>query len=354
MKRIGFTLVELLVVIAIIGVLIALLLPAVQAAREAARRMQCGNQLKQISLAVHNYNDTNKSLPGGANKFDRTTGSMYRYSVFLPLLPFMEQGSLYDEFISSYASDNPWSNNAMWQTKIGILSCPSDTFSVSAPLEIGFISYRACVGDWIDRACQDKVGNPRGVFSLVNATWRELGSLADGTSNTILFSEAAVAKGDSVNRILGTLVTETSSTVDGNNSPAGKDPSACAKKKDGTKYTSSPSLASHAGRRWGDAATVYTAFSTILPPNSASCTYGGSDGDNSSTDAGNGKIMSASSYHSGGVQVALGDGSVRFVSETVNAESSGITAPAIVDSGESQFGVWGAMGSMSGGEASSL
>ena len=100
-KQSGFTLVELLVVIAIIGILISLLLPAVQAAREAARRMQCSNKLKQLTLAVHNYMDSGKSLPhyaGGPYGTLNAADNPGRWSGLISLLPYMEQGALYDRF----------------------------------------------------------------------------------------------------------------------------------------------------------------------------------------------------------------------------------------------------------------
>jgi prepilin-type N-terminal cleavage/methylation domain-containing protein len=101
-KRSGFTLVELLVVIAIIGILIALLLPAVQAAREAARRLQCTNNMKQMGLALHNYHDTYKAMPwmrGPSNDGTRNTrplGNEQTIGAFMHILPFLEQGPLYD------------------------------------------------------------------------------------------------------------------------------------------------------------------------------------------------------------------------------------------------------------------
>ena len=132
----GFTLVELLVVIAIIGILIALLLPAVQAAREAARRMQCSNKLRQIGLAMHNYHDTHRVFPPGAIAFvDSCPPSGYRaqdqgppWSVLI--LPYIERMSLYQDFdfsgtFSARLSDNG-SNQALQFTPMATFQCPSD------------------------------------------------------------------------------------------------------------------------------------------------------------------------------------------------------------------------------------
>lgn len=121
MKRSGFTLVELLVVIAIIGILVALLLPAVQSAREAGRRTSCQNNMKQIGLAIHNFHDTKGYLPSSGRP---PTASTVRYSVFLVLLPFVEQKPLYDMYDSSVN----WShanNLPVTGTRIAFYECPS-------------------------------------------------------------------------------------------------------------------------------------------------------------------------------------------------------------------------------------
>ena len=133
--RRGFTLVELLVVIAIIGILIALLLPAVQAAREAARRAQCSNNLKQIGLALHNYHDTNKTFPPGAFWYayqGSTAVSLYRGSILVRLLPFLEQQPLYDRFDFKTETDNQTdADGELLGAKIvPVYVCPSDTGDV--------------------------------------------------------------------------------------------------------------------------------------------------------------------------------------------------------------------------------
>ncbi|MDR2642493.1 MAG: DUF1559 domain-containing protein, partial [Planctomycetaceae bacterium] len=121
----GFTLVELLVVIAIIGVLIALLLPAVQATREAARRTQCSNKLRQIGIALHNFHDTYNKIPGHG------TGYENNRTAFVVMLPFIEEIARYEQIISH---DDPNSNvnqphhdHAWWKGKINVLLCPSDS-----------------------------------------------------------------------------------------------------------------------------------------------------------------------------------------------------------------------------------
>ena len=128
-RRRGFTLVELLVVIAIIGILIALLLPAVQAAREAARRMQCSNNLKQIGLALHNYHTTNKAFPPGAF-WVCPEGELWRGSILIRLLPYIEQQPLYDQFDFTVPTDGQTEANTGTLLVANIVPpyvCPSDT-----------------------------------------------------------------------------------------------------------------------------------------------------------------------------------------------------------------------------------
>src|SRR5687768_16864579 len=125
-SRRAFTLVELLVVIAIIGVLVALLLPAVQSAREAARRMRCSNNLKQIGLALHNYNDMYSKFPylrGGRNSGANRFGD---YHGILGTLPFFEQGSRFEQWANDPNAVEPWNNTYVpWQNQIQVLLCPS-------------------------------------------------------------------------------------------------------------------------------------------------------------------------------------------------------------------------------------
>src|SRR4051794_6260313 len=128
--RRGFTLIELLVVIAIIAVLIALLLPAVQSAREAARRIQCVNNLKQLGLALHNYNDVNNQFPMGSDGRDALTGAypgtFYRQPFIMALFPYYEQTSLYNSYnFDLNLFENP-ANNTTRFTKLNVYSCPSD------------------------------------------------------------------------------------------------------------------------------------------------------------------------------------------------------------------------------------
>ena len=146
-RRKAFTLVELLVVIAIIGILIALLLPAVQAAREAARRSQCTNNLKQLGLAAQNFHDTYKRFPVASYEMnfkdpDNSTPTApvwsnndQRWSWICSVLPFMEQQPLYDLSVSNHlnTSSNPWTSSDLTATKIQTILCPSDGQAGSVP-----------------------------------------------------------------------------------------------------------------------------------------------------------------------------------------------------------------------------
>ncbi len=207
MKSRGFTLVELLVVIAIIGVLVALLLPAVQAAREAARRMSCQNNLKQLSLAMQNHEDTYKKLPEGL----RQESSPYRgYTFYTKLLPYFEQGSLYDKWDFTNLANN--TTNGLTATKLKSLMCPTDVFQqtvFNVPVSSG--SGVAYAGDY---AVTSYVGNfgevsyhpttsplgpckANGVLFLTGpasapATGQlpiGLKDITDGTSNTLMIGE---------------------------------------------------------------------------------------------------------------------------------------------------------------------
>jgi prepilin-type N-terminal cleavage/methylation domain-containing protein len=209
-SRGGFTLVELLVVIAIIGVLVALLLPAVQAAREAARRSQCSNNIKQFGLALHNYHDTFKVFPprkGGTNGCDSTVDlarvkcNYDRLSAFIILLPFYEQKALYDTIQAGGVTDSvgnliasggpaPWYNNAKWpawQQQLGIVICPSDKITPTPTVQ-AHNSYAFSMGDSVASNWNSNTYQARGVFGgsqrCVGMNW-----ITDGSSNTIAMSE---------------------------------------------------------------------------------------------------------------------------------------------------------------------
>ena len=419
----GFTLVELLVVIAIIGVLIALLLPAVQAAREAARRMQCSNKLHQIGIAIHNYHDTYlNAFPAGGQVYfagNTNTKRTVRISGFVAMLPFLEQTALYQSITSGsfgchfnsdgvaglnggtddYAGTNV--NTYMHQT-LDPMICPSDGGGRSkASTEQSRNNYRLCYGDYPVHSTGFAVWTPatvagegqscystgstayteagehtfapanpsnvsvgkthttqvcdinRGAFGM--NTWNGFHSITDGTSNTILASERCIGTNAKQARqgyapwpnaptLIPAVTTEDAGAfTDCYNQ---KGPNGNLGTVD-TPITGS----NNSGRRWSDGSAIFTGFTTLLPPNAASCVA------TDMADIGSAAVISPSSFHPGGVNVALVDASVKFMSETIDYTSQNGRTDAdannnwIRTSGKSTHGVWGAMGSRNGGES---
>jgi prepilin-type N-terminal cleavage/methylation domain-containing protein/prepilin-type processing-associated H-X9-DG protein len=210
--RRGFTLIELLVVITIIGVLIALLLPAVQAAREAARRAQCTNNLKQIALAAHNYESANGCFPMGTPVKVATYSSGwiqagdydYGHSLFVAMLPQLEQSALFNAVNFSVNIDMP-ENMTIQRSQVNALLCPSDStaWQIDTPtmwatypgLQVAHTSYSGCTGTWSHWAWSPSstpslatlAAQDNGIF-YVNSRTR-IADVTDGTSNTILLGE---------------------------------------------------------------------------------------------------------------------------------------------------------------------
>ena len=339
----GFTLVELLVVIAIIGILIALLLPAVQAAREAARRSQCTNNLKQIGIALHNYHDTNKAFPaikGGPTTKDTTTsvGLRMRLGPYPRLCAFMEQQAIYDEAMVTPPVTTGY-ENPVRVYEIATLLCPSDVETGALENNYGNLSYAMCVGD--NPFNMDDSGSSatsRGTFSAYK--WPRFADIIDGTSNTIAIAEyqRPAAHGD-----MGDIIV-LGSGFTASDCLASIDPAT-------NRYDSSATFAAQRGWQWHDAHAYFTAFQTILPPNSPSCST--TSGWSALTDTNYG-VFSASSRHPGGCNVLMGDASVHFVSETIDAGTVTSDMPAKTTGGPSPFGVWGALGTKAGSEAASL
>ncbi len=395
----GFTLVELLVVIAIIGILVGLLLPAVQAAREAARRMSCSNNFKQLGLAVHNYHSAFKQLPihgvgtgsppNGAAPFgsvDATTNwwtnygdsNAWRLSALVGLTPFMEQQGLWDElsnpsYINAIDPDNrltvawpPMGPTVQflqyrpWVTEIPMLRCPSDP-GVGLPAQ-GRTNYAACLGDsmeWSVRGPKQHQAAQGGEV-IMNQSWA-LRSLAadrgvfvphkdakfrdilDGLSNTVAFGEILTDLGDRDSR--GTQ------SINGN--PPNEirlNPSYCIDNNqldpDRPRYWAPgiPTENANNGRgfKWADFRPNFSGCHTIYPPNAA---IGG--GNNS----GQTGMFPPSSRHQGGAHVLMSDGAVIFITDSIEAGDlhqemvwqspvNGVSVPG----SQSPYGLWGALG----------
>jgi prepilin-type N-terminal cleavage/methylation domain-containing protein len=344
-QRRGFTLIELLVVIAIIAILIALLLPAVQQAREAARRSQCRNNLKQLGLALHNYHDNFTLLPGYAmgsgcsnNIGAGPAGFRTRLSGVVSLLPYYDQAPLFNQITSAVPSEFPWNAVSYWNTAPVMLSCPSDTGKFApAGTARGKRNYVFCSGDsWAANLPGNgaSVNNPvmvqgRGMFSaLLCYGFRDC---TDGTSNTAAMSEAIAPANATA---LG-MVSSASSTT----------PAACRLQYNASTRTVNSAWTGDTARgfRWGDGGAFFSTFTTAIPPNSASCFLTGAshwwDG-----------IYAASSQHVGGAHVLMMDGAVRFVSENIDAGNQAAALPGNTAGGLSPYGVWGAVGTRAAGE----
>lgn len=362
-RKSGFTLVELLVVIAIIGILIGLLLPAVQAAREAARRMQCTNNLKQLGLALQNYHDSNNALPAaralfGASGYIVNGTKTGGFGTALFLLPYVEQNQVYSEVLSytTRATDPllcPWHSGALADytqsfpaltTRITAFLCPSDGLATQPSTDghkTGRLNYITSRGDsmWNNNRHPDDEGATaktahRGIFRI--GEFPSMATIVDGTSNTVAWSETVSANGMGGRTIKGNMF-QVSSMYNGNSRPG-----PCLAIKNGTEATQDGIAAAWRGQRWADGQVLPQGLTTTLPPNSPVCSYGG---DNVWGAA------SAQSNHSGGVNAAMLDGSVRFISETIDCGDAYANA---VTTGKSPYGVWGAMGSAQGGETVSM
>jgi prepilin-type N-terminal cleavage/methylation domain-containing protein/prepilin-type processing-associated H-X9-DG protein len=349
--RLGFTLIELLVVIAIIAVLIALLLPAVQAAREAARRAQCTNNLKQIALAASNYHDVNGSFPGGSYSPLVKPAAWHfaqNFSCFVRLLPYTEQSPIYNavNFNNNYGS---YTNVTIAGVRMSVLTCPSDTAnepnllrSASSPggtvpgWNFGvnnspdqppdstylqaFSSYAGSMGTFpvtyqLSFNSPAELAQTNGV--IFNESTIRISSITDGTSNTLFFAEHARTN----------------------------------------LMIYDPGFALSDGQ-WNSGRNYDTMFATWYPPNVG--LSGGSSGSVAAIVKGGFYPETATSQHPGGVNVALCDGSVRFIKNSISSWSFDPTTnmPLGVSVANfiyalapgTQIGVWQQLSTRSGGE----
>ena len=349
----------MLVVIAIIGVLIALLLPAVQAAREAARRMSCTNNMKQIALALHTYHDIYNSLPAGSAGYTPNWNSPGAYWGWLAAItPFLEQNSVYEslahyaktnhvrDFNDATVITNPDALNA-FRRNINTFLCPSDGNGLQKnPDDSAHTNYRACTGDLGISYNNQDASETRGMFAT--GVWFGLEIISDGTSNTIMLGERVInlhALPRNVDsRIAGPLDSwESSGSWLPKHMVANFRPEECMATRDPSDrnvYLSSFNILYNC-MGWWQGLQGHTVFSTNMPPNGPSCAT------SASTDA-NPMAVTVTSKHPGGGNCALADGSVRFFPETIDY---GNAASRCKLNGASDFGVWGALGTRDGGES---
>ena len=398
--------IELLVVIAIIGILAGLLLPAIQQAREAARRMNCTSNIRQLGLAMMNYEQSFRQLVslnspwGRARSTAQYTINYYRFTGMIGLLPFIEQAPLYtnihngmiarvngqnlvfgpygSEFLGTVpagsnataaAPQNPWDTQyPPNRTQIPILKCPSDPSQVQSNSlnNRGRTNYGFSLGDGQigQRSEGLETETTRGCFQQNFAFG--LQSVTDGTSNTVMFGELATPE-SLANAIQNKGFTANNARIQGRRNyqlswqadMKGLDVNVCKQKAVGGIYTGAQPLWDNSGVKWVDTLPCYTAMSTIIGPNGAGCTptnqgFGEGDG-----------IYTGGSYHFGGINVVLFDGSSQLISDSISTEntnasqteadyySPGRTGTTSTPNwyGPSPFGVWGAMGTRSGGES---
>jgi prepilin-type N-terminal cleavage/methylation domain-containing protein/prepilin-type processing-associated H-X9-DG protein len=340
--RRGFTLIELLVVIAIIAVLISLLLPAVQSAREAARRAQCTNNLKQIGLGIHNYHTTHNTFPlGGTAAWTSGYGPNQSWGTWTAqalLLGYMEGQPLYNAINFNHVccwDIGAYINQTATTSILNVFICPSDGLSpIPTQNDVwtgNTNNYYASAGSSTD------FYNPNGLFAEALKCYG-VQTCTDGTSNTIAFGEALVGTGQ-----------DTPPSVKWRTGPVLGDPSALCAASGGTKcgwfgvndvglyynavladlQTCEQGWVTQTGKyqgkgfRWCENLAGFAIFNTVVPPSPGNYRFGwcALRGGGTNSNASDGQYQNANSNHPGGANFLLGDGSARFLKSTINMKT---------------------------------
>jgi hypothetical protein len=282
---------------------------------------------------------------GYGDSSTRLDGNYNRKSGVVALLPYLEQAGLYNRIEAGNPSTSPpippggpapWSGWSGWNQKIAVFKCPSDPGITTAR---GSISYAMNIGDYLGTSNQSPT-NVNGLFAY--NTCYGLSSILDGSSNTIAFSERVQASfgiGGKANPDIreGDLTNVPSITT----SP-GACLAAAAAITNGNRYTDGSAVKGKFGSYWCDGQPENVAFTPILAPNSPSCVTDTNSNSDSAV-----SLLSASSHHTGGVHAVFADGSVRFISDSIDTGNLGVPTTL---GGRSPYGVWGALGTKSGGE----
>ncbi len=377
-SRVGFTLVELLVVIAIIGVLVGLLLPAVQAAREAARRMSCSNNFKQLGLAMHNYHAAYNQVPrhwggttpqtplaGGANWWDNNNnGNHELLSPMVGMMPFVEAQALWEQISNPYqvpggirfpamgptpSDGNERNDYDPWWTNIPFLRCPSDP-GQGLPA-MGRTNYGPACGDdyqivgggvnsnmTVNASRVERLQRSHRGFFVARKDMR-FRDVLDGLSNTMAMGEIATdlgdfdkrtapgiaARGDDIEKVNQAYCEDNFLQPDRplfwNTAATGFQ---TGRNWDGAKR----------GFRWASSRHLYSMVNNIMPPNAGICVKEWPENEGP---------LPPSSRHQGGCHILMGDGATRFVTDSIEAGNPRQPMSGVYGR-ESQWGLWGALG----------